>query len=133
MKDLSPPGRTKSASHLPISTLFFPIQARAFILSLSSAYFVSLEGLETSCSVVALSPCPMACSRRYAACDVICTDKETFIQHRIKTILLSISQCVKSTTDILHMFASEKGLIVMSCLVMRPPNKHPMCGSDKHT
>jgi hypothetical protein len=55
---------------LPTSTLFFPIQANAFIVSLGFPHSALLPGLVTSWAVVALSPWPSACSAFHAACDM---------------------------------------------------------------
>lgn len=56
--------------HIPTSTLFFPIQASAFMVSFEFPHSSLLPGLVISWAVVALSPCPMACSTLNAACDI---------------------------------------------------------------
>jgi hypothetical protein len=55
---------------IPTSTLFLPIQARAFMVSFGFPHSGLLPGLVTFWIVVALSPCPTACSTFNAACDI---------------------------------------------------------------
>jgi hypothetical protein len=55
---------------LPTSTLFFPIQANAFIVSLGFPHSGLLPGLVTSWAVVALSPWAGAGAAFHAACDM---------------------------------------------------------------
>ena len=56
--------------HVPICTLFLPIQHNAFMVSLGSPHFSRLRpGFVTSCAVMALSLWPIACSAFHAAWD----------------------------------------------------------------